>query len=142
LWRPATAGTAQVGPGHKTIAEGTLREIADALGIPAAQVTAQVAAQVAAVLDAAASEAMPREDLQAIAGMKHREHFRKAYVDPLVTVEWLQRTIPDKPTSRLQKYRATDKALAWLAEYRQGADTLSAGTKSDTNRDFSIIIGF
>jgi len=106
----------------------------DALGIPAAQVTAQVAAQVAAVLDAASSEARPREDLQAIAGMKHREHFRKAYVDPLVTAEWLQRTIPDKPTSRLQKYRVTDKGLAWLAEYRQGTGTRPAGTKSDTNR--------
>jgi hypothetical protein len=47
--------------------------------------------------------------------MKHREHFRKAYIDPLVTAGWLERTIPDKPTSRLQKYSLAAKGRAWLA---------------------------
>ena len=51
--------------------------------------------------------------------MKHREHFRKSYVDPLVTANWLQRTIPEKPTSRLQKYGLTDRGRAWLAGYRE-----------------------
>jgi len=48
--------------------------------------------------------------------MKDREHFRKTYLDPLITAGWLERTIPDKPTSRLQKYRLTDKGRAWLAK--------------------------
>jgi ATP-dependent DNA helicase RecG len=47
--------------------------------------------------------------------MKHREHFRKAYIEPLVAAGWLERTIPNKPTSRLQKYRLTAKGRAWLA---------------------------
>ena len=76
-------------------------------------------AQVAAVLSAAAGQARSREDLQAAAGMKHREHFRKTYVEPLVNADWLERTIPSKATSRLQKYRLTTKGRAWLAAHRK-----------------------
>jgi predicted transcriptional regulator len=47
--------------------------------------------------------------------MKDREHFRQAYIEPLVNAGWIERTIPDKPTSRLQKYRLTDKGRYWLA---------------------------
>jgi DNA-binding transcriptional regulator PaaX len=87
--------------------------LADALGIPSAQVTTQVAKTLEA-----ASEAAARESLQAVVGMKHREHFRKAYLEPLPTAGWLERTIPGKPTSRLQKYRLTDKGRAWLASQK------------------------
>jgi predicted HTH transcriptional regulator len=63
LWRPVIAATAQVtaqvDPEPKFIVEGMLGEIANALGMPAAQV--------AAVLDSASSEAKPREELQAAA---------------------------------------------------------------------------
>jgi ATP-dependent DNA helicase RecG len=67
------------------------------------------------VLGAAAGGGKSREQLQAAAGMKHREHFRKAYVEPLVNAGWIERTIPNKPTSRLQRYRLTDKGRVWLA---------------------------
>ncbi len=33
-------------------------------------------------------------------------------------VSLLNSTIPDKPTSRLQKYRLTDKGRAWLARQK------------------------
>jgi DNA-binding transcriptional regulator PaaX len=89
----------------------SLRELAVAMGLPDAQVTAQVET----LLAAASNEVMSREELQAATGIRHREHFRKAYIEPLVTSGWIQRTIPDKPTSRLQKYRLTDKGRAWLA---------------------------
>jgi hypothetical protein len=81
-----------------------------------AQVTAQVAAQVAAVLRAAIPAAQSREQLQGAAEISHREHFRLAYLEPLLKAGWLERTIPDKPKSRLPRYRTTAAGLAALQE--------------------------
>ncbi len=77
------------------------------------QVTAQVTTQVTRILEAAL-QAATRKTLQEEAAIKHREHFRKARLEPLLKAGWLDRTIPDKPTSRLQKYRLTEKGRAWL----------------------------
>jgi ATP-dependent DNA helicase RecG len=55
----------------------------------------------------AASKQKTREELQSATGIKDREHFRKKYLLPLIEAGWLERTIPDKPNSRLQKYRLT-----------------------------------
>ena len=82
---------------------------------PSAQDNTQDTAQVTKMLRAATGGGS-REQLQVAAGMKHREHFRKAYVEPLMTAGWLERTIPDKPNSRLQKYRLTEKGRAWIAD--------------------------
>lgn len=72
-------------------------------------VTLQVTPQVEAVLKVA-SQPRSRDELQAAANIKDREHFRKKYLLPLIQAGWLEMTIPDKPNSRLQKYRATGKA--------------------------------
>ena len=108
------AVTPQVDSGRNLLKEQSLQELASALGLPIAQVTPQVTVQVEKVLGATANEARSREELQTATGMMDREHFRKAYVEPLVTTGWLERTIPDKPTSRLQKYRLTAKGRDWL----------------------------
>jgi hypothetical protein len=39
-------------------------------------------------------------------GLKDREHFRREILKPLIDQGYPQLTIPDKPTSRLQKYVA------------------------------------
>ena len=41
--------------------------------------------------------------------MRHRETFQRNYLDKLLEDGWLVRTIPEKPKSRLQKYRLTEK---------------------------------
>jgi len=124
LSRPNPAVTPQVTPqvdsGRNLLKEQSLQELASALGLTIAQVTPQVTAQVEKVLGATANEARSREELQTATGMMDREHFRKAYVEPLVTAGWLERTIPDKPTSRLQKYRLTAKGRDWLAGAMKG----------------------
>ena len=74
--------------------------------------TAQVTAQVKMVLTAALHGPKTREELQEALGVVHREHFRNAYLEPLLNNGYLERTIPGKPTSRLQKYRLTAKGRA------------------------------
>ena len=96
LWRPKPEETAQAVSESNVIKAKILQELADALEIPNAQVTAQVVK----VLNAAVNEAKTREELQSAADIAHREHFRKFYIEPLVKAGWLERTIPDKPTNR------------------------------------------
>jgi len=110
LWRP----TPQATPQDKALVYNYLKQLSEALGVATPQATPQVAAQVARALQAAVQE-VSRESLQKAMEMKDREHFRKAYLEPLLAVGWLGRTIPDKPTSPNQKYRLTDKGQAWLA---------------------------
>jgi hypothetical protein len=95
----------------KALSAELLWKVAEALGIPTAQATAQAAK----VLSAADAEpGKTRDELQTAADIAHREHFRKAYLEPLVAAGWLERTLPDKPTSPNQKYRLTAKGRAWL----------------------------
>jgi len=88
------------------------------------QVAPQVAPQVILVLVASESPASGAE-LQQAAGLKDRVHFLKTYLEPLLADGLIERTIPDKPRSRLQKYRLTARGRALLA----GAD------KSAENKD-------
>jgi DNA-binding HxlR family transcriptional regulator len=53
-------------------------------------------------------------ELQQAAGMKDRVHFLKAYLEPLLVDGLIERTIPDKPRSRLLKYRLTAKGRVLL----------------------------
>ena len=87
-------------------------------GRAATQVTTQVTTQVAAVLQSAVQAPKSRSELQRVAGIRNREHFRKAYLEPLLASGWLERTIPDKPQSRLQKYRLTPAGEEALATRR------------------------
>jgi Fic/DOC family protein len=81
------------------------------------QVTPQVTPQVVAILESA-RKPQSRGALQAIAGLKDRKHFRKSYLEALIAAGWLEMTIPGKPQSRLQRYRATATGLQALAAGR------------------------
>ena len=79
-----------------------------------AQVTGQVTGQVAlAVLDLCRQPRTAKE-IQATAGIKHRETFLNNYLNPLLGTGWIERTIPDTPNSRLQKYRLTETGMRIL----------------------------
>lgn len=77
------------------------------------EVTMEVAMEVAALLRVMDGE-MRRQELQAAMGLKNADHFRRAYVLPAIASGYLERTLPDQPNSRLQRYRLTSKGQQWL----------------------------
>jgi Fic family protein len=96
-----------------------LRMILDAVTTSAPQVVPQVAPQVGELLAVIQGE-MSRETLQSDLGLLDRKSFRLRYLKPALADGLIEMTIPDKPNSRLQKYRLTDKARQWLAQHRDG----------------------
>lgn len=75
--------------------------------------TPQVTPQVRQLLHAISGE-HARQELQDMLGLADREHFRKAYLVPALSAGLIEPTLPDKPNSRLQRYRLTDKGRAVL----------------------------
>ena len=51
---------------------------------------------------------MSRVELMTVLGLKDTEHFRKVYLTVAIDEGIIERTIPDKPNSRFQKYRLTE----------------------------------
>ena len=64
---------------------------------------------------------MRRQELQELLGLKHEDHFREAYLKPALEAGLIEMTVPDKPRSRLQKYRLTNRGRAWLEAHREAA---------------------
>jgi len=58
-----------------------------------------------------------RMELQEMLRLKDAEHFRKSYLLPAIKAGLVEMTRPDKPKSRLQKYRLTATGLTVLKEY-------------------------
>jgi ATP-dependent DNA helicase RecG len=56
--------------------------------------------------------------LMAITGRTDRTKFRNQVLRPLIKEGLVEMTIPDKPKSRFQKYRLTEKGKQWLESHR------------------------
>jgi ATP-dependent DNA helicase RecG len=76
--------------------------------------TPQVTPQVSRLLEVLIGD-MPRAEIMNALTLKDRMHFANDYLRPALEAELIQYTIPDKPNSRLQQYRLTEKGLAVLA---------------------------
>ena len=63
--------------------------------------------------------ATTNRELQAKLRLKDEKHFRQHYQQPAVAAGLIEMTIPEKPNSRLQKYRLTDVGRA-LVPRRKG----------------------
>jgi ATP-dependent DNA helicase RecG len=67
----------------------------------------------------AAREPRSREELQQVAGIRHRQHFLLEYLRPLLDAGLLEPTIPDKPRSSKQRYRLTGAGRAYLTKNKE-----------------------
>jgi Fic family protein len=92
-----------------------LRMILDTVMTTAPQVNPQVTPQVGELLAVLQGD-MGREMLQSALGLSDRKSFRERYLKPALAGGLIEMTIPDKPNSRLQKYRLTDKGRQWLMQ--------------------------
>lgn len=61
------------------------------------------------------SKAISLDDLMKVIGYKNRTSFRRNYIVALERVEFVAKTIPDKPKSPDQKYYITEKGKLFLA---------------------------
>ncbi|MDB6137638.1 MAG: filamentation induced by cAMP protein Fic [Verrucomicrobiaceae bacterium] len=71
------------------------------------QVTDQVTDQVKVLLRCLDKQPLSALGCMKKLGLSHRPTFRKNYLQPALDAGLVERTLPDKPTSRLQKYRRT-----------------------------------
>ena len=55
---------------------------------------------------------LSRQELMEQVGLRHRQSFYMLYVLPALDLRIIEYTSPNKPNSRLQKYRLTDKGRA------------------------------
>jgi ATP-dependent DNA helicase RecG len=70
-------------------------------------VTGQVTDQIETLLKAVSGEKTKKELMQLLS-LSGRDNFEKLYLKPAIELELLELTIPEKPKSRLQKYRLTE----------------------------------
>lgn len=99
-----------------------LQMILDTVTTSAPQVSPQVTPQVGELLVTIHGE-MSREMLQAALGLADRKSFRERYLKPALANGLIEMTIPDKPNSRLQQYRLTEKGQVELAYGRSPRHT-------------------
>lgn len=61
--------------------------------------------QIRRLLSALGEDTLSAAELMQRLGLSHRPTFRRNYLNPALEQELIERTIPDKPNSRYQKYR-------------------------------------
>lgn len=69
------------------------------------QVTDQDKTPIERILSALSDETLSATELMERLGLSHRPTFRKNYLNPALEQKLIERTIPDKPNSKNQKYR-------------------------------------
>ena len=69
------------------------------------QVTDQDKVPIKRLLSVFGDETLSAAELMERLGLSHRPAFRKNYLDPALKQKLIERTIPDKPNSKNQKYK-------------------------------------
>ena len=78
------------------------------------QVDTQVNTQVKKIIQVFKEEETTLQNLMQSLNLRERGTFFRNYIQPALKLGLIEMTIPDKPKSRLQKYRLTEKGLEYL----------------------------
>jgi ATP-dependent DNA helicase RecG len=102
----------EISEGFRVTAYGSVVATAQAEETP--QVTSEIERVLAVCL-------MPksRVELQRELGLSDKKHFRLAYLDPALKAGFIELTSPEKPRSRFQRYRLTEKGRSVLMLTKQ-----------------------
>jgi ATP-dependent DNA helicase RecG len=74
----------------------------------------QVTEQVARLLVALGGQTLSLQELMQSLGLSHRPNFLALHLRPALQAKLMQMTVPEKPNSRLQKYRLTQAGHGWV----------------------------
>uniref|UniRef100_I2Q4F6 Fido domain-containing protein n=1 Tax=Desulfovibrio sp. U5L TaxID=596152 RepID=I2Q4F6_9BACT len=96
-----------------------LTMVLETILVSAPQVAPQVTPQVGQLLLVVEGE-MSRETLQNLLQLQDRKSFRERYIRPALADGLIEMIFPDKPNSRLQRYRLTDKGRQWVQLHSEG----------------------
>ncbi len=77
------------------------------------QVSDQVSDQVKRLLQIFDKDTLSASELMQRLGLSHKPTFTNNYLHPSIDKDLIEMTVPDKPNSRLQKYRMTSKGIAF-----------------------------
>ena len=56
---------------------------------------------------------MTRSEIMGVLGLRNTKHFRMHYQQAAVAAQLIEMTVPEKPNSRLQKYKLTALGRQW-----------------------------
>jgi len=62
---------------------------------------------------------MSREQIMLQLSLRDEKHFRAQYQKPAIPAGLVEMTLPDKPQSRLQRYRLTAQGQQWVRSRHQ-----------------------
>ena len=107
-------------PGIRAQATAEQRKQADRAGAQSpTQSPTQSTDPVRRLLEALRDRESSAGELRQAVGITHRPTFRENYLHPALDAGLIERTIPDKPSSRLQRYRLTEAGRAHLTKNKE-----------------------
>ncbi|MCC5925588.1 MAG: DUF4062 domain-containing protein [Bacteroidetes bacterium] len=113
IWRKWTPSPDRYEPASKSY-RGVTGEVT---GEVTPYVPLEVTDEVMALIKYLSDQTVSRTQLQIAMNLQSQANFRDRYLQPALEFELVEMTIPDKPKSRLQKYRLTDKGRQLLLRH-------------------------
>ena len=112
VWRPRPQWEGAAAPVSEQIIEQVTEQVEAPVTAP---VTAPVSTYILKLLELLAlREPLSNEDIRQAFSLKDRRRLRETYLMPSLAAGLIERTIPDKPNSRLQQYRLTETGRSVL----------------------------